>query len=267
MRLLLDQKRLNADVRNTASALRRFSTISQADIADLTKQSARRTAANFAFRTQPFGNSAKAHAVGMIAVRRDILRVYATPGMLFEQVEGAAPEPQTAKYFYALCKRGEWSKVRTLLRTLGIDIDVRQTPNAQHHRRARNGRGRVMEGTAPLQLVGGGKNGDSLERYITKIQKRVGYAASGWSAAAAQLGNTRGIPKWKKRGRRGPGHALTSGGDKRPTIYLINTCDYISVVLPLREVSKALRREEATLRQMAEITLKKTARKTGFKVS
>ena len=266
MRITANHQRLARDVDATNAALARFAAVSKSGISTLVRQSARRVSANLAYRTQPFGNSAAAQNSGKIAVRRDILRVYATPGMLFELVEAKA-KPSVAGYFYGLCKRGEWAEARKLLRSLGIDMEVRQTPNRSHHQAARNSRGRVPADREFAQLVGGGRNGDALERYITRIQRRVGWAASGWSACAAQLGGTRGIVNWKKRGRRGPGMVFSTGGDTRPTHNLINHCPYIRVVLPIGEIGKAVRREEKTLRQMTGVLLRKNARKQGLRVA
>lgn len=267
MRIVSNSTQLGRSVDGVNASLRRFAQVSKKEITPLVRQSARRVAVNLAFRTQPYGQSSRSEALGKVAVRRDILRVYATPGMLYEMVEDRAGKPGVANYFYGLCKNGKWPQARKLLQSLGIVVQVRQTVDRSHHRSARDARGRVPAGTEPRQLVGGGKNGDSLERYIDQVQLRVGWSAAGWSAAAMELGGTRGIPKWKKKGRKGPGHAVSSGGEQRPTHYLVNTTPWIHAVLSRGDISKALNREEKTLRQMAEVTLKKSARKSGFWVA
>lgn len=265
MKITTDNRRLARDVAGVNRALSRWASVSGKDITVEVQHSGRRVAANLAYRTQPFGNSSTQQAVGQTAVRRDIYRVFATPGMLFEQVEEKS-NGGLAGYFYKLCRERKIGPVRKLLASLGISLDIGQTPKRQHHKSARNGRGRVPAGSAPRQLVLGGKNGDALERYVTKIQKRVGWAAAGWSACALALGSTRGIVKWKKRGRKGPGTVVRRGGSQRPTVHLINSAPYISTILPPGEREKAVRREEQTLEKQCRAVLAKQARRQGFKV-
>lgn len=264
MRIITNNKRLERDVNHVNRSLQRWAAISKKDISKETVHSARRVAVNLAYRTQPFGDSANQQEVGEIAVRRDIYRVFTTPGMLFEQVEQKS-NGGLAGYFYRICRERRIGPVRKLLASLGINVQIGQTPKRALHTARRDRRGRVRSGQAD-QLVLGGKNGDSLERYVAKIQKRVGWAASGWAAAAMMLGNTRGIVKWKKRGRKGPGTAFRTGGTKTPTIYLINRAPYISTILPAGEQQKAVDRETNTLQKQCEVVLEKQARRRGFKV-
>ncbi|MDQ8206216.1 hypothetical protein QEH52_01750 [Coraliomargarita sp. SDUM461003] len=266
--MTIDRSKLDRDVRDTNRRLARYAQFSGRGIAVEVRNSARRLSANFAYRTQPFGNSEAAHNQGMVAVQRDVYRVFATPGMLYDEVKArAGANSPILDYFWRSAKAGNARAVRKILKDLGIDMPVAQTPKRALHKSARNSRGRVSSTQRPAQLVLGGKGGDSLKRYVSKIQKRVGWAASGWSACAAQLGSTRGIVKWKKRGKRGPGYVLSTGGTRRPTHYLVNTASYASAVLPVGEQRKAVRREERTLRQQTEIALRKSAKKARLRVS
>lgn len=263
MKLKVDQRRVDRDVRDTSRALRRFAEVSGRGIEKETKNSARRLAVNLAFRTQPFGDRQSAKQSGDMAVRRDIYRVFTTPGEMYEEISERAGK-NAAKGFYKIALQGRVGPVRKFLGSLGMSVNVRSTPDKSLHRARRDRRGRVAD-TGPDQLVLGGKNRDALERYVRRVQKRVGWAAAGWAAAAAKIGSTRGIPKFKKRGSRGAGTARRTGGKKRPGYVLINTVDYIRMVLPSGEQRKALKREERTLREQAKIAISKARRKTGFK--
>lgn len=214
-----------------------------------------------AHSTQPFGNDASAHDQGKIAVKRDVGKVYATGGEIYDELK--QQDENIAKAFYAAMERGDLTAARVLL--AGFGKTNRNTPigifdGGAAHRRNRNSRGKISRRRAEL-VVGKYR---PVENYIKARWKRVGFAKAGWAACAKQLGGTRGIAGWISRAG-----GVGSVDDKsnlinNPRITVTNEVRYVSDCLDSRQAFRAIQISGERIIKQAGIIVSNAARKAGL---
>jgi hypothetical protein len=147
-----------------------------------------------------------------MVVRRDISRVYATPGRVYKEI--ASSDENAAKAFWAAIKnktvtnksrskkalvqrKDNIAVARRIIRSAGgiyskVDIDVFDGGTA--HRSARNGLGRVTK-DAPGLMVSDPK---ALAHYVKMRVGNVGLLGSVMNQPAELLG-AKGVPRFIKR--------------------------------------------------------------------
>ena len=107
----------------------------------------------------------------------------------------------------------------------------------EKHRRMRNSRGRINQGTAPTLIMDYGK----IAKYQKIIQGNVGYAKSGWVNAARQI-STRGLGQingWIKN-KPGSGTGVDATANTAyPTIYLTNNVPWVTKAMPVSFMANA----------------------------
>lgn len=235
-------------------------------ISEAATASARRISVNLAFHTEPFGFGDDARMKGEEAIRGDIRKVYAIASDVFSELLGI--NPAQARAFYRYMKEENYARASGILYDVGsvyarLPIDD-VVPSFHQGSRSDGGRVQVSD---PLELV---KKVELLQSYIYKIQKRSGYAASGWSECASQLGGTRGIPNWKKGNHGLPyetgevknNSAMGAKGFGR--IIITNLVPYASEACPERNQERALERERVIMKDMLDRALDAAARDAGF---
>lgn len=112
----------------------------------------------------------------------------------------------------------------------------------------------------PAQIVTSGK---SLDSYITKIQKRVGFAKGVWlNAAKAIGGRVRGSAQWATRHRQAPGSAKVKTGDK-PAVTRISKLDCMDDVTTQSGIRLALDVAAGRLRRALATSLQKIGERTN----
>lgn len=132
--------------------------------------------------------------IAMAAMRFDFGRIYATPGKVFEILEGTAGK-QAAGAFYAAWKRGDLDRARDIIRRSASPISsiiVGRALDPSLREKFRDRNGRVMS-AYPQQLV-------SQEEYAAGLKvaiAEIGKTASGWFACAEQLGGDGNRIRWK----------------------------------------------------------------------
>jgi hypothetical protein len=176
------------------------------DSLDLLKQQSILLCTDMATVTQPYTNSTKSKKLGENAVSRDINKVFRGPKKMYDRIKKESED--VAKGFWSLYKSGKFKDAEELFyKATGERVqEITKTP----HIKARNKRGRVTDSSADINAVYHVKSDDRIKAYAGKIQKRVGFAKSGWITAAEQIGTIKKrVPAWIKR------HKNTQTGSAR----------------------------------------------------
>lgn len=186
-------------------------------IADAVLEVAGETAVALAERTFP---SVMAIGYAVRSVRRDVSSVYATPGKVFGILE--SKNPILARTFWAALKKGDLSAARQIVQQSGTsvaNIRIGGSLDPSLHEKSRNNTGTVTI-PAPLQMC----SKEEIADYTKTVVAELGKTASGWSACAAELGQT--VPtRWKGvsvHGRSG-GHTRAALSPQSISITLVNT--------------------------------------------
>ena len=214
----------------------------------LVKQEARGLAVELARNTRPFGFSEAAKKRGEKAVAKDINGVFALPSEAFEEIRKT--NPADADRFWANIQNRRFTRAETALRNSSSgwkDLSVGRL-NPQLHQWGQLG------GAKPKQVVTSEKARDT---YITKIQKRVGFAKGAWiNAGKAIGGRVRGAAQWTTRHKQSPGTATVKTGTK-PSVTLVNSLDYIDQVTTYKGVNLSLQVAAGRLRKALSTSLRK----------
>jgi hypothetical protein len=220
----------------------------------LVKQEARGLSVELARNTRPFGFSDKARKIGEEAVARDISGVFALPSHAFEEIKKS--DPEAADRYWANIQNRRFKRAEKNLRQSSSgwnDVAVgRLDPNLHQWGQ--------LGGEKPKQVVTSPK---ARETYITKIQKRVGFAKGSWINAGKSIGGRiRGAVQWATRHKQAPGTAVIKTGDKA-SITLVNNLDYIDDVTTYKTVSLALEVAAGRLRKALATSLRKINDRTN----
>lgn len=128
---------------------------------------------------------------GEAAVARDIRRVYATPGKLYEMIR--AKDTRLAAAFWAAVQKKDWNRSSSIARSAGVPdlIDFASDDGAAHQSRRRHGK---VTSTRPSFGV---RDQRYLAAYIKQQQSRVGLLSAGFKAGAEKLRVS--LPAWVSR--------------------------------------------------------------------
>lgn len=223
-------------------------------------------AVSLARGTQPYTRGedwAGSQAQGAGKVERDIRKVYATGGDVFEAMRNKGEEGAADAFYYFHQngmiggKRGAQSlmeAIQTPFRALKIE-----KLNPSHHKSARGRGGRVGgSGKRFKQVV---KADTQLEKYIAAKQKMVGFVKAAFATCARLLGGVRGIPGWVTR-HRAPGSIRDNTASPTfPYVELTNSVDYADEALSTSAEHEAYRIGQARLTKSMNIVLQKAAEK------
>ncbi|MFH1066993.1 MAG: hypothetical protein V1746_03755 [bacterium] len=204
-------------------SLAELAILTNKDVRDILKQEARLFCVALAKYTQPFGLDQTAKEKGETAVRRDIHKVYATAGWVWNEV--GKTSRNAAKAVMKCIRNKQYAEAEKILKRFGIAIPVGELDAAFHKERFVQGK---IKGRDKSQIVADEKK---LEAYILKKLKLVGFAKSGWASCAKVLGGTRGIPAWARKNQ-APSIVVDRSAQRNdPHFILINAIDYTSRVL------------------------------------
>lgn len=142
--------------------------------------------------------STQAKKTAEAAVMRDVYRVYATPGKVYDLLR--AINPNAAKAFWSHIQKKRWADAQRILDSFPSLPAYAQTLKAfddgAEHRARRGANGRVR-GNRPSMLVAEGR---WIRRYIRDKQNLVGLLAASIPAAYnGRFGPLKGIPAWIAR--------------------------------------------------------------------
>ena len=151
---------------------------------------------------------------GEAAVARDIRKVYATPGKLYEMIQTNAPK--LAAPFWAAVKAKDWQRANRLARSANVPeiIDLGSDDGLVHQSRRKKGRVTGKQPSAGVQDV------RYLKAYIKTMQARVGLLAAGFKPAALRLGAS--MPAWISRHSASIGTISVNPNLERFTIVISN---------------------------------------------
>ena len=229
----------------------------------LVKQEARGLAVELARNTRPFGFSQKAKKRGEKAVAGDILKVFATPDQAYESAKAA--DSTHADRFWAHIQNRRFARARKALAespSKWSNLPVGRL-DPKLHQESRKGRNANVVRREPAQIVTSRK---TLDTYIAKIQRRVGFAKGTWIKAAKAIGGrVRGAAQWASRHRKAPGSATVKTGTK-PSVTLINRLDYVDDTLTDRSIDLALEVSAKRLRKALATSLRKINKRASRKL-
>ncbi len=221
----------------------------------LVKQEARGLAVELARNTRPFGFSQKAKKRGEKAVAGDVLKVFATPDQAYESAQAA--DSTHADRFWAHIQNRRFARARKALAespSKWKHLPVGRL-DPKHHQESRTGPYANVVRREPAQIVTSRK---ALDTYITRIQRRVGFAKGVWIKAAKGIGGrVRGAAQWATRHRKAPGSAAVKTGTK-PSVTLISRLEYMDDVLTEAGVRLAIEVAAGRLRRALVTSLRKT---------
>lgn len=212
--------------------------------------------------TPPFSqgtSAAKAKKQGEGKVRRDIRRVYGLPSDLFALIK--AKEPKRAGVFWALMVKADYERANNLAQHI-TGYRMRPFDGGAAHLRRRNADGQVRGRHISFYVLDPiGKEG-ALDRYIDEHVDNVGTYASGFNAAALQLG-AKGVPGWVlDHGTRFSGISI----QETPTSFYITIDDRVPFGISdtIRRMDYVLRyRGNALTRSMPHI-IRNAIKKSGL---
>lgn len=211
--------------------------------------------------TTPDGGSAKARDLGRGAVQRDLRRVYVSSSAIYDALRKTGGAGQAvARAFYKKLKAGDLEGARQIMVRMGrseASLTFANWDGGARHKRMRNSRGRVNKGNKP-EVIGDFK---AVKDYGKKVEKRVGFAKSGWINAAKQVKTGGTVSAWI-RNNTGPGMGQDETRDTdSPRVRLTNNVRYVSSILTEGNRIRAVNAFERSLTKEAEIALEYLARK------
>lgn len=253
---------VQVETRKFEAALRQLAAATGKSFRQVVDQNSRLIAVNLAFQTQPFGNSVASRKQGEAAVMRDIGKVYRPANKVFDELKGQSEDQ--AKGFYKAVKNGDYALAQDILRRSGIkdrNAEVGEF-DEQWHRKSKNRRGTVSRHRAALVTP----DNKETKAYTKEVQRRVGYAKSGWIAAGSQIGKLSRIPKWLRKDASN-GTGSRRGGTSNPSVVLNNLVQYVSDVCPPDQIAEALRIQREKMEAHIRHVVANAGKKAGFRVS
>lgn len=217
-------------------------------IESLVKQEGRGLAVELARNTRPFGFSTKARKLGEDSVARDIRGVFTIPSAAYEELKKS--DPQAAERFWANIQNRRFARAKKVVSqstSSWNNLPVGRLDPSLHQ-------WGQLGASKPKQIVTSPK---SLDTYIARIQKRVGFAKGTWIKAGKAIGGrVRNAVQWVTRHKQAPGTAVVKTGDKA-SVTLVNNLDYIEDVTTYRGVQLALQIAQIRLRKALVTSLQK----------
>jgi hypothetical protein len=239
--------------------LNRFNELVDDGIPQMVKQYARLLCVQLSARTQPFSVGEKGGAANSSAFKKstqrvkwDTEKIIRSESQMMKIAESFFSK-SLREYMKISIERGDSRAITEIMSRTGIvigkgeEINIIKTP-AQYkaaHSKGRNKRtGRAFKRGFDFNTA---YNQKSLDGYVRKVQKNVGFAKAGWADAARKVGfgkgdGARGIPAWAKSKSHGQnGHATDLTADKaNPRVVIGNSVSYIRRILPDAEINTAL---------------------------
>jgi hypothetical protein len=236
------------------ASIRRFAEITGASLADEIIRTARLVAVSVATSTQPYGKDKGVKDQAERRVSRDIRRVFATPSSVFGMLDKKGDQLAAGQFWSAWKARDE-ARMKEIMDRESLGLTILRAPQKSLHQSRRNNRGQVSTGV-PLHLV---TDQAALQKYIVQRQRMVGFAKSGWAAAADECGGHRGIPQWASSRHKGraPGGATITRDTVHPQVVLFNSVSYIRDVCPPEQIAAAVSIAYEKLQKRIQILIRK----------
>lgn len=184
----------------------------------------------------------------------------------FQMVADSTANDKIRERLQSYVAGGEWRKFVNVMSGLGIWKEVelvsRSRMPAVHKQYRSKTTGKTLSTRGKVFVAS-----SDVDKYIAKVQKRVGLSKSGWADAARFIRSTkgdptRGIPAFAKKGKGGKkGIAIDKTRDvKNPRYDLKNTIPWVSRICPPKEQAMALKIARDKMIKEARIAIGKAAR-------
>jgi hypothetical protein len=237
------------------ASIRRFADLTGASLSEEIIRTARLVAVSVAHSTQPFGKDTATRDSAERRVAKEIGYVFTTPASVFSMIENKSGRG-AAGTFWVAHKAGDLAAMKDVMDREGLGLGILKKPEkALHQTRRDKTSGRVINKNATHLVT------DTLarERYIKQRQRKVGFAKSGWAAAADACGGHRGIPQWASSRHKGraPGGAIISRDAVHPKVEIFNNVDYIDRVCDPTMISQAVEIAYEKLFKRIQILIRK----------
>lgn len=159
-------------------------------------------------------------------VESDIHRVYASVGMVYEDIKHRSEAAADAFWYFSSI--GKWKRAKQIMEVESVKygaLPISPFDGGKLHSRLRGERGHVAKGMTPKMVVKERGQKSKLGAYIEEKRTNVGMAKAGWYEAWKALGNARGAPQWVTRKRVGKGNfgdASVVKHDTNPSVVIHN---------------------------------------------
>lgn len=241
--------------KDVTAAINRFAEITGKDISEEIIRTGRLVAVSVATSTQPFGKTPDVKEQAEERVEKDIRKVFITPSGVFAMIENKSGSGSAGSFWIAY-QEGDHATMKAIMDRESLGLGILKKPvKAIHQSRRNKTSGRVWVKN-PTHMV---TDTQALDLYIAQRQRKVGFAKSGWSAAADACGGHRGIPQWASSRHKGraPGGAIIKRDTVRPEVILYNNVTYIDEVCDPKMIRQAVDIAYEKLFKRIQILIKK----------
>jgi hypothetical protein len=168
--------------------------------------------------------SGAALEAGRKAIESDVSRLFKSAEDIDIIGPQGSPATDVGKQFWKAARRGNMDVALDIVRKAGLQFgSVARVPDSSIHQRNRGSTGRVLRKPIPHLITAGGR----IKSYIANVQRKIGYARSGWKDAAQALGaRGRYVPAWMNR-HNGPGRIDGRLTGFHPYVTFANEVGYI----------------------------------------
>jgi len=242
---------IKVDASNLVSMLQRFEEVAGKSMPQLVRAHARICAVELANRTQPFTgggkNGPEVLARGTKYLKKDILKAVKDPEKLQEKAASIA-DASLRERLQAVISSGKESHIAALLKACGVikeAFNFHPVNGNDHIRQIHSGNRSKRTGHTLSTRGEYYYSRKGIDGYVKTIAKRLGYAKSGWSQAARDIGGVkgdeaRGIPAFAKRQKGDNGKGVDKSDRKGdPHFVMTNSTPWVSRLLPIRRQQEA----------------------------
>jgi hypothetical protein len=224
--------------------LEKYQQVSGRSVRELVRAYARLACVQLANRTQAFTSGPSDGPAALDrqskTVSYDIKKVIKDRQSLEERIQKSIQDEKIRDRMIRVLNAGRYDILAKIMVNIGMihsESDFNQIAGSSsakitHTQYINRRTGRTNSPPGKVYLSTG-----ELENYITEVQKRIGYAKSGWAQCAREIGGisgdgARGIPAYAKRHKGGNFNVRDHSNDEQEPYYeMTNTTPYIRKLL------------------------------------
>lgn len=204
------------------AAIQKLVALSDTPVKDILAQQGRLFVVDAARFTERYGNTAAAGRQHKIDVRKTLNFIYMRPLNVAKMISKAAGEA-TGRRFSNYIRRRNVASAQALVDKFlggsGYTIEVGMWDGGALHKSM------LTQAGYKRRLVV--MDYTNVGKYIRKKVANVGAVKAGWAKAAEQLGGSRGIPAYAKKGHRTRGTGKVEGTGDKCTLTITNHSRYV----------------------------------------
>ncbi len=226
VKVSLDLTKVKRQLRELRISLNKTAEETVAEIA----QSA---AKQLAIKIEPYGITAGAKKIAEGAVLKDVMKAYHGTGQTYKAIRQI--NPKLAYAYSAAIRNGNLKKAEVIARKAIAGLEVQQTDSGQYLEGKRSSKGRVPNGTAPMNIVAD----SALDHIRANKILTAGNSKAGFLQAGAAIGSKIRIQSWLRKKHR-LGSAKKSFMAFVKSVTIINHVKYVSNLLTGSKVNSAI---------------------------